>query len=354
MNLPNRIDDFATLGMLLHQLNTNTPTHSIAIKQQSHFNRLIHEEQTRNPWFTPFFLHERVKQIAADLSYENLMKWLKPYNIDEQEKKSTVAVIMSGNIPLVGFHDALSVLITGHKLIAKHSSKDYYFFQFIFELLCMIQPKFKENIIFTDDKPEKFDAIIATGSNNTSRYFNYYFGHYPHIIRKNRNSIAIIEGNENEDDYYRLGKDIFQFFGLGCRNVAKIFIPSGFDIAHFFEGIEPYQWIIDHYKYANNYDYNKTIWLMQNEMFFDNNFLLLKKDKNLSSPIGTVFYEEYKDQRMLMMSVEKHKDDIQCIAGNKNMLSHTHHSIVPFGNTQVPSLGEYADNIDTITFLTDL
>lgn len=354
MDLTNRIDDFATLGKVLQQLNNNKSADKISRSQEDYFNKLLEDEKNKNPWFTTSFIQERIAQLTRLLNKENLTNWLSRYPEAEQSKTSKkIAVIMAGNIPLVGFHDALCVLITGHYLIAKYSSKDFQFLQFIFQLLTMIRADWKERIQFTDSRPTGFDAIIATGSNNASRYFNYYFGDYPHIIRKNRNSIGILDGHETKNDYHHLGWDIFQFYGLGCRNIAKIYVPENFQLASFYEGIRSFSWVIDHYKYANNYDYNKTVWLMQNESIFDNGFLLLKKDKSLSSPIGSLYFEEYTSEATLSQEINKLSETIQCIA-SRNTIQLGTLSTIPFGSSQEPALWDYADQIDTILFLINL
>ena len=257
---------------------------------------------------------------------------------------------MAGNIPLVGFYDFLSVLITGNILIAKLSSGDNTLLKKIGEVIVAIDSDFQDKIYFVD-KLENFDAVIATGSNNSARYFNYYFGKYPHIIRKNRNSVAIINKNDTAKELNELGKDVFQYFGLGCRNVSKLYFPIDYPINQFFEAIfEDYQHVIQNNKYANNYDYNKAVYLLASHQLLDNDFLLLKEDKSLTSPVGVLNYEYYSDIKKLDKELNEMKEQLQCVVSSKN----TPVDSLAFGTTQAPQLNDYADGIDTVQFLIDL
>jgi hypothetical protein len=249
---------------------------------------------------------------------------------------------MAGNIPLVGFHDFLSVLISGNYLIAKTSSKDPELILKVGEILCSIEPRFRNYIEFTEYELKDFDVVIATGSNNSSRYFDQYFGRYPNIIRRNRNSVAIIEGNESGEELENLGKDIFLYFGLGCRNVSKLFIPEGFDIRFMVSKWEHFAGVTSHVKYANNYDFSKAVYLVNKENFLDTGHILLKEDKGLSSPVAVLYYEYYESLSALHSETELLKDKIQCIVG---------HDHTPFGKAQSPHLWDYADGIDTLEFL---
>ena len=253
---------------------------------------------------------------------------------------------MAGNIPLVGFHDFLSVLISGHKVLVKTSSNDQHLIKFLANYLISIEPELADRITFTDGKLENFDAVIATGSNNTARYFEYYFKNKPSIIRKNRNSIAILNGNESHEDLVNLGEDIFRYFGLGCRNVSKLFVPKGYSFDAFFRAIFEYQDVIHYEKYSNNYDYNKAVFLMSNFKLLDNGFLTLKEDSSYSSPISSIFYEYYDSLSDLKSRLKNDEDQIQCIVSNDL----TENSIA-FGQTQKPKLWDYADNVDTLEFL---
>jgi hypothetical protein len=264
-------------------------------------------------------------------------------------KPKTVGLILAGNIPLVGFHDFLSVLISGHNVLVKTSSNDQHLIKFLAKYLIAVNAKIENCITFTDGKLENFDAVIATGSNNTARYFEYYFKDKPSIIRKNRNSIAVLNGNETHDDLVNLGEDIFRYFGLGCRNVSKLFVPEDYNFDAFFKAIYEYKDVIYYEKYSNNYDYNKAVFLMSNFKLLDNEFLTLKEDTSYSSPISSVFYERYENIEHLKKQLEKDADQIQCIVSNGVI-----ENSIPFGKTQQPELWDYADNVDTLLFLNKL
>jgi hypothetical protein len=288
-------------------------------------------------------VRKAVTSIANELTLENLIRWTDNYPLlNEKTEPLKVGMIMAGNIPLVGFHDFLSVLITGNRLIAKASSKDHELIKFISNNLCSINPHFSDRIEFTEGTLRNFDVVIATGSDNSSRYFDYYFGKYPNIIRKNRNSIAIIEGDESEAELLSLGDDIFSYFGLGCRNVSKIYCPKGYELSKMAEHWNSYKEVITHSKYANNYDFNKAIYIVNKESFHDTGYLLLKEDSRLSSPVSVLYYEYYESQDAVKQQTALLKDKIQCIVSKHN---------IPFGEAQSPHLWDFADGIDTIEFL---
>ena len=303
----------------------------------------------QNGWFTKENVLFSLKQWGELLTEDNLVNWLSNYKMASNQSKKTIAVIMAGNIPLVGFHDFICVLLTGHKVIAKLSSQDKVLLPFLADYLISCTKELESSITFTEDQLQDFDAVIATGSNNTGRYFEYYFGKYPNIIRKNRNSIAVISGRESKEELKPLGEDIFRYFGLGCRSVSKLFVPKGYEFAHFFESIFEYDNVINTNKYANNYDYNKAVYLMSDVKLYDNNFLLLKKDEAYSSPIGTLYYEYYDSIGELTQKLKKQSKLLQCVVSNEKI-----ENSIPFGATQKPSLTDYADGINTIQFLLDL
>lgn len=309
------------------------------------FISLIELSQSHNGWFTPEQVYFSIKSWAEALTEENLNKWLSNYDFLNVKPK-TVGLILAGNIPLVGFHDFLSVLISGHNVLVKTSSNDQKLLPFLAKYLISINPEIKKSITFTEGKLENFDAIIATGSNNTARYFEFYFKDKPSIIRKNRNSVAVLTGDESTEDLKALGEDIFRYFGLGCRNVSKLFVPKNYVFDTFFESIFPYQNVIHYEKYANNYDYNKAVFLMSNFKLLDNGFLTIKEDTSYSSPISSVFYEFYEDLNSLQNRLESEKDQIQCVV-SKTPFKNS----VNFGQTQKPNLWDYADNVDTMDFL---
>jgi hypothetical protein len=254
---------------------------------------------------------------------------------------------MAGNIPLVGFHDFLSVLIAGHVAVIKLSSKDTVLLRWLIGLLLEIAPAFKDQIDIAE-RLQNFDAVIATGSDNSSRYFEYYFGKYPHIIRKNRTSVAILTGKETPEQIAVLGNDVFSYFGLGCRNVSKVFIPEGYTFETLLRPWEPRNPIIHHHKYCNNYDYQKSILLVNCVPFLDNGFILLQQSEKMVSPISVLYYETYSDDQSLAATLAKHADKIQCITG-----LHALATVAP-GQSQFPALTDYPDQVDVLEFLAEL
>ncbi len=340
---------FIELGKFLSQFkeNQNIKNSDVLFNDLffDDFMNLIENQKHYNGWFTESEVNFSVQSWADALTEENLDKWLSAYDIPEREPK-TIGLILAGNIPLVGFHDFLSVLISGHKALVKTSSNDQKLLPFLAEYLIKTELTLENRIEFTDGKIEQFDAIIATGSNNTARYFEYYFKDKPNIIRKNRNSVAVLNGEESKEDLIGLGKDIFTYFGLGCRNVSKLFVPKDYDFEKFFKAMYEYREIINNQKYINNYDYNKAVFLMSNFLVLDNEFLVLKEDTSYSSPISAVFYEYYSDLETLKNRLNQDNELIQCIVSN-NLIGNS----VGFGQTQHPQLWDYADNVDTIEFL---
>ena len=298
-----------------------------------------------NGWFTEENCIHAFQEWGNTLTQSNIENWLNNYDLSRNKEK-TVALIMAGNIPLVGFHDLLSVLITGNKALVKLSSSDQRLIPLLVEYLKYVEPYFEDRIVFTKEKLTHFDAVIATGSNNTARYFEYYFSKKPNIIRKNRNSVAVLTGKETTAELTDLGEDIFRYFGLGCRSVSKIFVPSNYDIDQFYKAMFGYNDIINHNKYANNYDYNKAVYLMSEFKILDNGFLLLKEENSYASPIASVFYEKYENISDLKNKLISEKDKIQCIVSS-NFID----GEIAFGQTQKPSLNDYADGVDTVEFL---
>ena len=258
----------------------------------------------------------------------------------------TIALIMAGNIPLVGFHDFLACIVAGHNLVIKQSSNDKHLLPFIVSYLTHEESLIKSKIKFIDNKIERFDAVIATGSNNTARYFNSYFKNKPSIIRNNRNSIAILNGNESENDLKNLSNDIFRYYGLGCRSVSKIYVPKNYDFNILFKAVYDWHPVINIRKYLNNYDYNKAVYIMSEFDIIENGFLMLKEDRRLSSPIATLFYEYYDDVSELKCKLKAISSEIQCVVANGFSSKE-----IKFGSTQSPTLEDYADGIDTVDFL---
>ena len=312
------------------------------------FKMQIKRAHEFNGWFTENNILYALNEWSKLLNYNDLNKWTSLYELENNSPKK-VAIIMAGNIPLVGFHDFLSVLISGNNLIVKQSSNDKHILPLIVKYLEKIAPGFNNRIELTDKILKDFDAVIATGSNNTARYFEYYFGKHPNIIRQNRNSIAVISGEENENDLKNLGEDIFRYFGLGCRSVAKIFVPRGYDFDLLFRAIYPFKNIIEYKKYENNYDYNKAVYLMSQFKIIENGFIMFKEDSSYASPIASLFYEYYEDLDSLKIKLEQDNESIQCIVGNMQI-----ENMVQFVETQKPQLSDYADGLDTLDFLQKL
>lgn len=340
---------FIELGKFLSQFSLDNNTQNETVLNNdlfyNDFIQLIELSQSHNGWFTPEQVYYSIKSWANALTEDRLNQWLSTYDFSKVQAK-TVGLILAGNIPLVGFHDFLSVVISGHKVLVKTSSNDQYLIKFLVKYLISIDSEIENYITFTHGKLEHFDAVIATGSNNTSRYFEYYFKDKPSIIRKNRNSVAVLNGTETHEDLVHLGEDIFRYFGLGCRNVSKLFLPKDYNFEKFFKAMYEYKDVIFYEKYSNNYDYNKAVFLMSNFKLLDNEFLTLKEDTSYASPIASVFYEFYESIEEVKKQLKQDVDQIQCIV-SKDLIEGS----IPFGKTQQPELWDYADNVDTLEFL---
>ncbi len=352
MRLEKRIEAFAQLGTFLSQFQTEGIVKNDDIELNETFfepfNMQLNRASEFNGWFTKDNVLTAFYKWSKILKKNNLEAWTSNYNLTTEEVKK-IGVIMAGNIPLVGFHDFLVVLISGHDIIIKQSSSDSYFLPLIAKYLEYVEPDFKGKITFTEERLGDFDAVIATGSNNTARYFDYYFGKYPHIIRRNRNSAAVLNGKESQEDLKNLGEDIFRYFGLGCRSVSKLFVPEGYDFDNLFMAIYDYKSVLNYDKYVNNYDYNKAVYLMSQYKLLENGFLMLKEDESYASPIATIFFEYYKNEERLEEKLVKDKESIQCLVGKSD-----HINMIGFGETQNPQLWDYADDVDTLEFLQNL
>ncbi|SFH90946.1 acyl-CoA reductase [Halpernia frigidisoli] len=303
---------------------------------------VIRISEYENPWFTKDYQKLALKDWSDLLKEENLENWLSDYKFSNQPKK--VGLILAGNIPLVGFHDIICVILSQNIPLIKLSSKDKRMIPFLLKLW----KNFDDQINFEFvEKLENFDAVIATGSNNTARYLEYYFKDYDRIIRKNRTSISVLNGSESEEQLQLLAQDIFTYFGLGCRNVTRIFIPKDFNLEKLFLNFLEFKDIINHHKYANNYDYNKAIYLLNQDLFWDNNFVMLKEDDALFSPLSVVNFSRYENIEEVENFVKENEQDIQCIVGKENYNFKTE----AFGKAQQPDLNSYADNVNTLKFL---
>lgn len=311
-------------------------------------DELIRREKQHNGWFTEDNVRKAMRRWGQSLAEGELDAWLKPYELKldrEEAGPKQVALIMAGNIPLVGLHDLISTFLAGHHALVKLSRDDNRLLPALLAFIGEDFPLLKERITLVPALLKGTEALIATGSNNSARHFDHYFASVPRLIRRNRSSLAILSGHESPDELKALGTDIFDYFGLGCRNVTKLLAPSDFDIDRFFNAIFDYKDIGTHNKYANNYDYHKALWLLNREQLLDNGFLLLKEDEALVSPVGSLFIQRYSEYAEVDHYLARHADEIQCVVGK---------GFIPFGKAQEPKLNDYADGVDTLAFLLDL
>jgi len=346
MELKERVECFVKLGNFLSQLNKSSPV--FLSDKLKCLKSKIKEAEIKNNWFTEQNILNSLKSLSEQLSFDNFDAWIIPYNLKEITHKKKVLVIMAGNIPLVGFHDFMSVIISGNNAIVKLSSNDNVLFPFIWDVMCEINPNISSMSNYISDIAErKFDAVIATGSNNSAKYFEYYFKNVPKIIRKNRRSIAILDGKETKQELESLSEDIFLYFGLGCRNISKLYLPKDYDLNRLFDVFYKYKEIINHKKYSNNYDYNKAIFLMGGHNLTENGFLLMKEDSSIQSPVAVLYYEFYENIENVKDYINENLDLLQCVVCKNNIVNRSTY----FGETQKPNLWDYADNLDTIDFL---
>lgn len=340
MTIQERISAFAQLGQrILHDMDKETP-----------FGKTLGQASIHNPWFTENFCKHAIGSIARQwLTIDALTQWVTPYDgpAINPDTPKTVAVIMAGNVPFVGFHDMLTVLISGHKFLGKISSKDGGLMQTLVDLLLEVEPGFKPYISLTEGQIKNFDAVIATGSDNSARYFEHYFGKYPNMIRQNRHSIAVLTHSTTHEEMEQLAHDIFLYFGLGCRNVSKVLIPKDFKIESVLDALSGYSDIINHHKYANNYEYHRAVYLMNQIEHLDTGFVLAKPDDSLGSPVGVLFYQYYTDLDAVKDYISINKNQLQCIVSSIDEIENS----IAFGETQNPKLNDFADGIDTLKFL---
>ena len=344
MKVAERISSFIQLGEYLRTFKKSPGNLFLSPLTDAAYRSSI-----ENPWFTPENITTAIGSIGQMLEPVKLHQWLEPYRqkITDNTGPRTIGVVMAGNIPLVGFHDFICVLMSGNRIKAKLSSSDAYLLPAISQMLVQIQPLWKEYLNLTTGKLGEMDAVIATGSANTSRYFEYYFGKYPHIIRNHRNSIAVLNGKETDSVLHDLTKDIMLFFGMGCRSISKLFIPAGYDVEKLKTVLAHYSNYLTHNKYANNYNYQKSILLINNMPFFDAGSILLRNNKSINSPIAVLHFEEYRDQEGLTEAIQADISTIQCIVSESPL---PFPSVLP-GKAQFPELWDYADQADTMDFL---
>jgi acyl-CoA reductase LuxC len=331
MSIKNRIDLLANLGAYLSINNEELQ----AVKEKA---------QWQNAWFTQEFIDLSIKNIAENFLQRRLLEnWVNQYQLENNIQPKRVGIVMAGNIPLVGFHDFLCVFISGHKAIMKPSSKDEVLIKHLAGKIFEWNEEAKNCLVFAENL-KNCDAYIATGSNNSSRYFEYYFGKYPNIIRRNRTSAAILAGDENEDDLELLADDIQQYYGMGCRNVTHLFVPADYDFVPLLNALKKYDYFKNFYKYRNNYDYYLALLILNNKFYMTNESIILTENENVFAPVSQLNYSYYNDIKILEKSLAGNQD-LQCIIGK---------NFIPFGKSQSPALGNYADGVDTMQFLKQL
>ena len=341
MTLKQRIDAFVQVGLFINrhfsgqQKSTETQLHQ-------GLDKIVEMAPIYNNWFIPKFVNEAIFNIGSFLNEGELIRFTESI---KETKPKTIAIICAGNIPMVCFHDVMCVLLTGNKAVIKLSSDDTILLPFFLKLLTHYESLFEDQILFADGKLGHFDAIIATGSDNTASHLHYYFGKYPNIIRKSRTSVAILSGKETEEDLKKLGTDVFQYFGLGCRNVSKILVPENYSFNKFFESILDFGYVVNNKKYGNNYDYHRAIYLLESFPFLDNNFIMIRQNQDLHSPVGVLYYQQYKNEADIKNYLETNKEHIQCVIGKDH---------IPFGYSQRPVISDFADNVNTLEFLVNL
>lgn len=334
--LRERVANLIQLGTHLNNLNENE------------IIQIFNQAENENPWFTHGNISKAIMAIRDEfLNQKSLQLLIDTYKLDDNISPKRIGLILAGNIPLVGFHDVLCCYLTGHISLIKYSDKDKTLMQFLIKKL--IEININNGFYFNQvTKLEDYDAAIVTGSNSTAKHFEFYFKHVPHIIRKNRNSIAVIAGNETDMELQALGNDVFSYFGLGCRNVSMLFVPKDYDITKLFVVFDNFEDIIFHNKYKNNYDYNVALMLLNKEKFLHNDMLILRESDQIISRIGSLHYQKYENINSLTEWINDHNDEIQCIVSNTHLDGI---ATIPFGNSQCPSILTYADGVDTVQFL---
>lgn len=343
MKAVERIGVFKQLGYELRMvLDKESPSRQSGILED-----LCHSAVIHNAWFSEDNVIHRMKEMVAQLDESTMDKWMKRYQLPDKFSDKTIGVIAAGNIPAAGYDDFVQVLLAGHNYMGKLSSDDKIILPVIAQLIADIDTRMSNRISFTEGRLGKIDAVIATGSNNSSRYFEYYFGKYPYVIRKNRNSVAVLDGTETNEELSNLGEDIFRYFGLGCRNVTKLYVPKDYKFDPLYEAI--FHWstrLMQNRKYMNNYEYNRTIYMLNNEKMLDNNFMVVKQDTGTASPPGVLFFQEYDSLEEVKTRLNNDREQIQCVVSKLPL----ENAVMP-GNAQKPNPWDYADGVDTLDFL---
>ncbi len=345
MNLKERAGALKKLGNVVHEALVN---------KSSEHGRILHEAielaELKNPWFTSENSRKALFAIAGMLENIELLDFEENNYSFSENNPLTVAIIMAGNIPLVGFQDFAHVLVSGHTALCKMSSNDAVLLPVVAELFLEIEPRFSKRIRFAEKIISGFDAVIATGSNNTARYFEYYFSKYPHIIRKNRNSLAVLSGNESINELILLADDVFSYFGFGCRNVTALLVPEKYNLNPFVEAAKKYEHFQLHSKYMNNYDYYRAIHIVNLTQFTDAGFFMLIQSDAISSPPGVLHYQYYRHMDEVKEFLSSNTHQLQCVVSDPEVIQNA----VPFGKSQSPAFFDFSDNVDTLRFLSEL
>lgn len=336
---------------LQERLTTLIKLGEVLLAPDEYREAVIHRSFHHNQWFTKGNQRMAIEAIATNmLKGPKLEQWLQRYEINTPEAPQKVGLVLAGNIPLVGFHDLLCVFVAGHRSMIKLSDKDPYLLPYVLKRLGELDARTRAYFEIVE-RLEDFDAVIATGSNNSARYFEAYFGKYPHIIRRNRNAVAVLDGEESAEALHRLGDDVFRYFGLGCRNVAKLYLPKGYRFEPLLTALHEYRDIVNHSKYKNNFDYNYALFMLNKVPYEANGCIILTENPALQSHIAGLHYEYYEDEQALQADLEKRKEEIQCVVSRKVWASVP---TFPFGQAQEPELWDYADGVDTLQFLLEL
>jgi hypothetical protein len=340
-----RINDLHELGDRLAVILDGTAEAGV----QSGFKHAMQQAFIKNPWFDEEMSRKAISAVLPWLSRDALKAWLSAYPVEKVQPKR-VGIIMAGNIPAVGFHDLLCVLAAGHHAVVKYATDDAVLIPWMMELLSAVNPAWESRISRTENKLPEVDAVIATGSNNSFRYFEYYFRNKPSLLRKSRSSAAVLSGTESSEWLQQLGEDIFSYYGMGCRSVSKLFVPDSYDFKPFFEAIFPFSSITANRRYLNNYEYFRAYYLMNLEPLLDNHFLLLKRDDGFASPPAVLFYEEYESIQQVKNKLKTFEEQLQCVVADPAVID----KALPPASSQKPGLSDYADGVDTMSFLCSL
>ncbi len=357
MQLTRRIYPFTVLGKFLRQFSVvsfaeDPDLKKVNVRFAEPFKTAMRQAELANPWFTAEFIMTSFSALSTVLTGEELLAYLGNYPEleDENNRPVKTAIVMAGNIPLVGFRDLLDVCLSGNTALVKMSSRDEKLFPVIRDILVFCEPELEDRIRIVSAALKDPEAVIATGSDNSSRYFSYYFGKYPHLIRKNRNSAAVLTGSESPEELRSLADDVFLYFGMGCRSVSKLFIPRDFNIPRMLDNFQGYSYLYNHNKYANNYDYHRAVFLVNRGEHLDTGFLLLREDPGYASPVSVLYYEYYDSLPALEEKLKNDAEKIQCTVAGKGVLKEA----VDFGRSQFPGLLDFADGADTMKFLINL